>query len=247
MTKLVVNNLLKSYKSGFILNPGSFQLVTGCYGFIGSNGSGKTELLSCIGLVSTADQGTWALEYETLPANLSIDYRFFSPDDERRNVNNKHIQKVQLVYQEYPIFEHMSVRRNISLSSKTSSLGDDDMHWVESLGLSDILDKKCHLISGGQKQRVAICRAILCQPKLLIIDEPTSAQDIYSIEKISNVITQLVKTGSIVVVSSHSISFIQNTCSNYFFLKQGKIESYGTPENLRKGVSKALDEFIRLK
>lgn len=153
------------YASGFALDL-AFVADRGVTALVGPSGSGKTTVLNLIaGLLAPAD-GVIALADAVLfdsPTGVNL------PPDRRG---------IGYIFQDYQLFPHMSVAQNLSYGQRRAKRGGANFdHVVETLELGELLRRAPASLSGGQKQRVAVGRALLCSPRLLLLDEPLNALD----------------------------------------------------------------------
>jgi molybdate transport system ATP-binding protein len=153
------------YRSGFVLDA-AFTLDPGVTALVGPSGSGKTTILEAIAGVLRPDTGRIRLAETTLFDSTAGTW--ISP--ERRGLG--------CVFQDYLLFPHMSVQRNLRYGLRRRRAGKISLEQVaELLDLGDLLGRYPLTLSGGQRQRTALGRAILCGPRLLLMDEPWGAQD----------------------------------------------------------------------
>ena len=129
---------------------------------VGPSGSGKTTLIRCIAGLEEPDRGTIALHGR------------FWWDPKAGSFVPTHRRKIGLVFQEYPLFPHMTVRRNIEYGAETPGVADALM---ETFSIDHLADRRPDAISGGERQRAAFCQALARDPDLLLLDEPFSALD----------------------------------------------------------------------
>ena len=147
---------------------------------------------------------------------------------------------------------HLSGRENLSLYWR--SIGrDDDPKLEEALaiaGLGTALDKKVRSYSQGMRQRLAIAQAMLGMPDLLVLDEPTNGLDPQQIVAMRQVLKKYAKTGRTVIISSHLLSEIQQTCTHVVLMHRGRLIAFGTMRKILtragKKVESLEDIFIEL-
>ena len=160
---IVVKNISYSLKNNLLIKDLSFEIKNSGFGVIqGESGIGKTTLLNFIAGLKKPHAGEIILNNKI----LSSDNEFVLPED--RNIG--------YVFQDFALFPHINVKKNILFASKNK---DSDFYSkiTEILKLESHLKKMPHELSGGLMQRVAICRALMMEPRLLILDEPFSNLD----------------------------------------------------------------------
>lgn len=243
MTKnniITIKNLSKSYtinnESCKILNELNLEIKAGDrIGIIGNSGEGKTTLLRCIGGLEEYDSG-------------EITYK----DDINKNHKGYHdfMKTVGFVFQNYGLFPNKTIKKNITFPLTYIKKLDKTVantiaeSKLSALGILDKQDEYPNHLSGGQKQRVSIARALAINPSIILFDEPTSALDPKTTNEVINIIKQIDKTITIIIVS-HSVGFIKKVCNKVAFLKQGKILEYGkTSQVLSNPNTKELKHFL---
>ena len=191
---------------------------------IGASGSGKSTLLRCVDLLEEIDAGRIVVEGEEITAD-GID-----PNRVRRRIG--------IVFQAFNLFPHMTVLRNITLGL-TEALrmprGEAESRAIELLerfGLADKRDDYPDRLSGGQQQRVAIVRALAMQPRIMLLDEVTSALDPELVAEVLNVIRDLARSGMTMVIATHEMGFARDIADRVAFLDEGTILEEGPPEQI---------------
>ncbi|HWQ23399.1 MAG TPA: amino acid ABC transporter ATP-binding protein [Gaiellaceae bacterium] len=189
---------------------------------IGASGSGKSTLLRCVNLLEPIDAGRIVLHGEEITAP-GVDV-------------NRVRRGIGIVFQAFNLFPHMSVLRNITLGP-TKALGlsrDAAVARAEELlrrfGLADKRDEYPDRLSGGQQQRVAIVRALAMQPRLLLLDEVTSALDPELVAEVLEVIRELAAEGMTMLIATHEMGFARDVAHRVCFLDEGTILEQGPPE-----------------
>ena len=191
---------------------------------IGASGSGKSTLLRCVNLLAEVDDGTIELDGEEI-TNPKI-----NPDLVRR--------KIGLVFQSYNLFPHMTVLDNITLAPirvhgrPAAEARAQAMEWLERVGLSDKSDSYPDKLSGGQQQRVAIVRALVNSPRLLLLDEVTSALDPELVGEVLTMIRDLKGDGMTMVLATHEMGFARDVAHRIAFLHEGRVLEEGPPAQL---------------
>ena len=187
---------------------------------IGASGSGKSTLLRCINLLETVDDGAVWLE----GADIS---------DPRVDVDAVR-QQIGIVFQAYNLFPHLSVLANITLAPRkvrkdSAAEATSEAHrLLERFGLGDKADAYPDRLSGGQQQRAAIARALAMRPKLLLLDEVTSALDPELVGEVLDVIRELKTEGMTMVLATHEMSFARQVADQVCFLDAGVVAEHGS-------------------
>jgi len=191
---------------------------------IGASGSGKSTLLRCINLLERIDEGTIIFDGQML-TGTKVDV-------------NALRQKIGIVFQAYNLFPHMTVLQNVTLSPR-KALGVSRAEATEraqtllkTIGLADKADEFPDRLSGGQQQRVAIARALAMEPKLMLLDEITSALDPQLIGEVLELVRQLADSGMTMILATHEMSFAREVADTVCFLDAGVIHEQGPPKEI---------------
>ncbi|HEX5204673.1 MAG TPA: amino acid ABC transporter ATP-binding protein [Actinoplanes sp.] len=188
---------------------------------IGASGSGKSTLLRCVNLLAQIDDGVIELDGEDI-TNPKI-----NPDVVRR--------KIGLVFQSYNLFPHMSVLDNITLAPTrvhgrpAAEAKAQAMEWLERIGLADKAGSYPDRLSGGQQQRAAIIRALVNSPRLLLLDEVTSALDPELVGEVLTMIRDLKGEGVTMILATHEMGFARQVADRVAFLDKGRVLEVGPP------------------
>ena len=188
---------------------------------IGASGSGKSTLLRCVNLLAEVDDGTIELDGEDI-TNPKI-----NPDLVRR--------KIGLVFQSYNLFPHMTVLDNITLSPvkvhgrPAAEAKAQAMEWLDRIGLADKAGSYPDRLSGGQQQRAAIIRALVNSPRLLLLDEVTSALDPELVGEVLTMIRDLKGDGVTMILATHEMGFARQVADRVAFLDNGRVLEQGPP------------------
>ena len=192
-----INNLTFSHDDSSLLHDLSFSVEKNQIGFVsGTSGIGKSTLFNIIAGLILPEKGKIMLD------DMLLNDKNFSLETEKR--------KVGYVFQDFALFPHINVKRNIqyAISSEVSELFDE---LISKLGLLELLDKMPHELSGGQQQRVALLRAIFMKPKILLLDEPFSNLDKENIIAAQKIISQIISLYNIpCLLISHEIQSTEN-------------------------------------
>ena len=180
---------------------------------IGASGSGKSTLLRCLNLLEPVDAGTIVIDGETV-TNGKVDV-------------NALRRRIGIVFQSFNLFPHMTVMQNITLAPrKTRGLSKQEAEakareLLDRIGLLDKADEFPDRLSGGQQQRVAIVRALAMDPKLMLLDEITSALDPQLVADVLNLVGELAESGMTMVIATHEMSFAREVADKVCFLDAG--------------------------
>ncbi len=191
---------------------------------IGASGSGKSTLLRCVNLLEPVDAGRIVVGGTELTAP-GVDV-------------NRVRREIGIVFQSYNLFPHMSVLRNVTLGPRKAlglSRAEAEQRADELLarfGLSDKRDAYPDSLSGGQQQRVAIVRALALRPKLMLLDEITSALDPELVAEVLNVVRELAAGGMTMLIATHEMGFARDSANRVCFLDAGRILEQGPPERI---------------
>ena len=145
--------------------------------------------------------------------------------------------EIGMVFQQFNLFPHLSVRRNITLAQQKArhlpqaEADDLAMQLLERVGIPEQADKFPGQLSGGQQQRVAIARALAMQPKIMLFDEPTSALDPEMIKEVLDVMRELRQSGMTMIVITHEMGVARGGAERFPFFGGGQIIEEGTPEH----------------
>ena len=191
---------------------------------IGASGSGKSTLLRCVNLLEPIASGRIAVGGEEITA------RGVDVDVVRRGIG--------IVFQAYNLFPHMTVLENVTLAPRKVRgvarvrAQSEAMELLRRIGLVEKAREYPDRLSGGQQQRVAIARALAMQPKLLLLDEITSALDPQLVAEVLNLVRSLTETGMTMIIATHEMSFCREVADKVCFLDEGVIREQGSPEQI---------------
>ncbi|HTX63598.1 MAG TPA: amino acid ABC transporter ATP-binding protein [Acidimicrobiales bacterium] len=221
-TALRIEGLHKSFGANHVLKGVDLAVDTHqviC--LIGASGSGKSTLLRCVDLLETIDVGRIV---------------FFGHDVTRRDVDEILVRRqMGMVFQAFNLFPHLRVLRNVTLAP-VKALGmspaeaeEEAMALLGRFGLADKARDYPDRLSGGQQQRVAIIRALAMHPKLILLDEVTSALDPELVGEVLDVIRELASGGMTMLVATHEMGFAREMATRVVFLEDGVIVEEGSP------------------
>ncbi len=220
---LEVHSLVKDYGNGPVLKDVSLDVHKGeVVVLIGPSGCGKSTFLRCMNGLEQIQSGEILLDGESITGN--------------KTKWNEVRQKVGMVFQSYELFPHMTVIDNILLGPTRVQKRDkkearkDAEKLLERVGLLDKKDAYPRQLSGGQKQRVAIVRALIMQPEVMLFDEVTAALDPEMVREVLDVMLELAKSGSTMVIVTHEMQFARAVADRIVFLDEGDIIEIAEPE-----------------
>jgi polar amino acid transport system ATP-binding protein len=191
---------------------------------IGASGSGKSTLLRCLNLLERVQAGTIVVDGQTITEG-------------RVDVNALR-RKIGIVFQSYNLFPHMTVLQNVTLAPRQirklskREANARAFELLERIGLSDKADAFPDRLSGGQQQRVAIVRALAMDPKLMLLDEITSALDPQLVSEVLQLVRGLSEIGMTMIIATHEMSFAREVANKICFLDAGKILEEGPPSQI---------------
>ena len=191
---------------------------------IGASGSGKSTLLRCINALETISRGVIRLDGDR------VNGRGVDVDAVRREIG--------IVFQSFNLFPHMTVLQNITLAPrKVLGLGAEAaearaIELLSRIGLKEKATEYPDRLSGGQQQRVAIVRALAMEPRLMLLDEITSALDPELVAEVLNIVRDLARDGMTMMFATHEMGFAKEVSSKVCFLHQGLIHEEGPPEQI---------------
>jgi polar amino acid transport system ATP-binding protein len=146
--------------------------------------------------------------------------------------------RIGVVFQHFNLFPHLTVLENITLAARkvhrrsASEARARGRELLQTLGLGDKADEYPDRLSGGQQQRVAIVRAILTEPEVLLLDEITSALDPMLVGEVLDLVRELKRRGTTIVMATHEMSFAREVADRVVFLKEGVLVEQGPPEQI---------------
>ncbi|MFE9744501.1 amino acid ABC transporter ATP-binding protein [Saccharothrix saharensis] len=236
---LSVRGVVKRYGDHTVLDGVSLdvrehEVVT----VIGSSGSGKSTLLRCVNLLEELDDGQILLD------GADVSDPRVDADVARRAMG--------IVFQAFNLFPHMSVLDNITLAPRVVHgvpRGEAERNALELLdrvGLADRAGGYPEQLSGGQQQRVAIARALAYSPRLLLLDEITSALDPELVGEVLALVRELAEAGRTILMATHEMGFARQVADRVVFLDGGRLVESGPPEQvLGEPVHPRTRQFLR--
>jgi len=231
--RLLAKNIRKNFDERQVLKGVDLEVYPGqIVALIGSSGSGKSTMLRCLNLVEELSDGQIWLDGDEIS---------------RPGVNEDVVRAdIGLVFQSYNLFAHLSILENVKLALKVVQKKSDEeatkiaLSWLDRIGLADRANQYPDKLSGGQQQRTAIVRAVALNPKLMLLDEVTSALDPELSGEVLELIRDLKESGTTIVMATHELGFAREVADWVIFLDQGVIaeegeaaEFFANPKNAR--------------
>jgi polar amino acid transport system ATP-binding protein len=191
---------------------------------IGPSGCGKSTLLRCINQLEPIQAGEIRLDNDRV-SGPGVDV-------------NRLRQQVGIVFQSFNLFPHMNVLENVTLAPlkvlglDKAQAEDRAMTLLKRIGMDQKAKDFPDRLSGGQQQRVAIVRALAMEPKLMLLDEITSALDPELVSEVLNIVRDLAKQGMTMLLATHEMGFAREVASKVCFLHEGVVHEEGPPEQI---------------
>ena len=238
--EIIINNLSKRYGKKEVLTNISLTIPEGMYGLLGRNGAGKTSFMRILATLS-------------IPTNGDIQMNGVSIKE-----TTKVREMIGYLPQDFSIYKNMTVFGALDylglLSNLPNKIRKERIYTLlEQVHLKDNAKTKVKALSGGMKRRLGIAQALLHNPQILIVDEPTAGLDPEERIRFRNLLSDF-SDGRIVILSTHIASDIESTCQNVAVLNKGNLLFHGSTETLRKQadhkvylitVPKSLDKPIK--
>jgi glutamate transport system ATP-binding protein len=189
---------------------------------IGPSGSGKSTLCRCINRLEPITSGKITIDGVALPEEGKALARLRAD--------------VGMVFQSFNLFAHKTILQNVTLGPiKVRKLSKDEarergMKLLTRVGIAEKADRYPAELSGGQQQRAAIARALAMEPKLMLFDEPTSALDPEMIKEVLDVMVELAREGTTMVVVTHEMGFARSAAQRVAFMDGGRIVEIASPQ-----------------
>ena len=230
MAKIDIRNLCKDFVANGIrtvhavknasltVNDGEVVVI------IGPSGSGKSTLLRSVNMLETPTSGKIFID----------DIEVTDPKTDLRKVR----EEVGMVFQSFNLFPHLTVLDNITLAPRKvlkmekKEAEELAMKLLDKVGLKDKAKSHPNQLSGGQQQRVAIARSLAMSPKAMLFDEPTSALDPEMIKEVLDVMLDLAKDGTTMLLVTHEMGFARAAADKVVFMDSGEIIEEGAPEEI---------------
>jgi polar amino acid transport system ATP-binding protein len=201
---------------------------------VGPSGSGKSTLLRTINHLEKVDGGHIAIDGKL----VGYEVRGRKLHELRENEILRQRTDIGMVFQNFNLFPHLTALENVAEAPVVAQGRSKDearrrgLELLDRVGLKDRAGAYPRQLSGGQQQRVAIARALALDPKILLFDEPTSALDPELVNEVLDVIRELAKSGTTLIIVTHEMGFARDVADTVVFMDQGQIVEQGTPEQI---------------
>jgi polar amino acid transport system ATP-binding protein len=231
---LDVRDVSKAFGTVEVLRSVSLQVKRGeVVTVIGPSGSGKTTLLRCVNFLESYDSGSIRID------GKEVGYRE-AGTRQRRSERDLAAMRAEtgMVFQSFNLFPHLTAAGNIMLGltkvrgkcqAEARQIAE---HWLGRVGLAHKADSLPAELSGGQQQRVGIARAVAMEPKILLLDEITSALDPELVGEVLAVVRSLAEDGMTMLMVTHEMAFARDASSRIVFMADGGVSAVGPPKEI---------------
>lgn len=245
---LAIESLRKSFGQVEVLKGIDMAVHKGeVVSVIGPSGSGKTTLLRCVNFLEIYERGSIRIDGQ------EVGYR---DGDNRQRRGETDLARMRaetgMVFQSFNLFPHLTAVQNVMLGlvkvrrKPKQEAREIAGHWLKRVGLGHRIDSLPAELSGGQQQRVGIARAVAMEPKILLLDEITSALDPELVTEVLDVVRQLAEEGMTMLMVTHEIAFARDASDRIVFMDDGRVSAEGPPGELmaQAGSNERLDAFL---
>ena len=223
-----VRDLRKSFSQNEVLRGVDLDVARGeVVSVIGASGSGKTTMLRCVNLLESYDSGSITVD--------GVEVGYVGEGPARRRRGERELARIRadigMVFQLFNLFPHLTARENVMLGLRKvrglgrSEAGDIADRWLARVGLAGKRDSLPYELSGGQQQRVGIARAVAMNPKVLLLDEITSALDPELVGEVLSVVRELAADGMTMILVTHDEELAGASTDRVLRLKDGRLLS----------------------
>ncbi|HBI04618.1 MAG TPA: ABC transporter ATP-binding protein [Paenibacillaceae bacterium] len=222
MDHLKIDSLSKSFKRHRVLNQVSLEIKPGLFGLLGPNGAGKTTFMRIIATILRPDEGEIRFN--------GIDWSK-NPDQVRKMLG--------YLPQDFGLFRNITARESLEYIGSLKGIPKNHLYFeikkvLEEVNLQEYENKKVGGFSGGMRRRLGIAQAILGEPQLIMVDEPTAGLDPEERIRFRNLLKRLGNQNRIVFLSTHIVEDIQATCEQIAVLNKGKAQIFNSTSELAK-------------
>ena len=236
---LKISRLTKSFGTNQVLKSVDLDVTAGeVVTVIGPSGGGKTTLLRCVNFLEAYDGGSIKID------GREVGYVDNAGGKKRGEVDLAAMRaETGMVFQSFNLFPHLTAEQNVMLGLRRvrkkplKQAQEIARHWLDRVGLSHKTTSLPFELSGGQQQRVGIARAVAMEPKILLLDEITSALDPELVNEVLDVVRQLASDGMTMLIVTHEIAFARDASHRIVFVADGSVTAQGKPDALMAEVA----------
>lgn len=222
--KIKIEDLSKVYKNGKqALSDINLEIENGMFGLLGPNGAGKSSLMRILVTLMK-------------PTNGSVHINGFDLQKNRREIRKMlgYLPQDFRFFTKLKTWEFLDYAAGLSgLKNKKQRLNKVD-EWLEKVGLFDARERSANKLSGGMKRRLGIAQALIGDPQIIVVDEPTTGLDPEERIRFRNILSEISQRDVIIILSTHIIGDISSVCKNLALLNNGSVHFSGSPEELVK-------------
>ncbi len=229
---LGIKGLSKTYPGGVqALRGVTLEVPSGMFGLLGPNGSGKTTLMKIASMLLEPDDGSIELDGVDLLADKKAARRMLG-----------------YLPQEFGLYPSLTAEQTLNYLARLKGVADDRERkrlidaLLDRVNLTQARKQKVGGFSGGMRQRLGIAQALIGQPKLIIVDEPTAGLDPEERVRFHNLLSEMAGEKTVVILSTHIVSDVSNLCTRMAIIRQGEIISSSTPHDALKQMTGAIWE-----
>ena len=219
-----IENLNKIYKGGsYAVNNLNLEIPNGMFGLLGPNGAGKSTLMRILVTLMK-------------PTSGKVYYNDYELSKNRREIRSM----LGYLPQDFSFFSKLKTSEFLDYTARLSGMKSSTVRrsavdqMLEEVGLFEVRDRNANKLSGGMKRRLGIAQALINDPKIIIVDEPTTGLDPEERIRFRNLLSTISTRDVIIILSTHIVGDISSTCDNMALLNQGKLAFAGSPEQLVK-------------
>ena len=217
--KLEVKDLRKSFGDKEVLHGISFSIESGrALGLLGRNGAGKTTTIRILMDVFRANSGT-----------ITVDGKPFHPKDFRIG----YLPEERGLYPKKGVQEQLIYLAQLRGSSRSDAKRQSE-RWLKRLGVEEYAQRKLETLSKGNQQKVQLAQTLVCDPDLIILDEPFSGLDPVNSQILKDVIREQIEAGKLVIFSSHQMSYVEEFCEDIVLINHGEIVLSGNLDQIKR-------------
>lgn len=217
--KLEVKDLRKSFGDKEVLHGISFSIESGrALGLLGRNGAGKTTTIRILMDVFRANSGT-----------ITVDGKPFHP----RNFRIGYLPEERGLYPKKGVQEQLIYLAQLRGSSRSDAKRQSE-RWLKRLGVEEYAQRKLETLSKGNQQKVQLAQTLVCDPDLVILDEPFSGLDPVNSQILKDVIREQIEAGKLVIFSSHQMSYVEEFCEDIVLINHGEIVLSGNLDQIKR-------------